>query len=141
MAEGLRASISGAARHPRLWRFMRGAMRRRFDAIAPRWDAIAGDIESPHFVAVRAGLRALPAGDGPRQVADIGTGTGALALGLAVRFPGAAVTGFDLAAAMLGRARHNLQAHAEAAAWRTWTRPAWTPASPCCARTGPPSPR
>ncbi len=109
-----RRAMAVAARHPRLWRFLRPGMRRRFNAMAARWDAIAGDISSPHFAAVCAGLEALPT-KAPRRVADVGTGTGTLALGLALRFPGAVVTGFDLAEAMLERAWHNLRTHPQTA--------------------------
>lgn len=93
-----------AARYPRLWRFVRAGMRRRFDAMAERWEAIAGEMDSPHFAPACAALEALPAGFAPRRIVDVGTGTGQLALGLAARFPGARVLGLDLSPAMIARA-------------------------------------
>lgn len=99
-----RRAMALAARHPRLWRFVRAAMRRRFNAAAQRWSAISGTIDSPHFAPVRAALQCLPRDFHPTAVGDLGTGTGLLALGLTQRYPDAAVTGFDLSPAMIAEA-------------------------------------
>lgn len=104
-AKAGRRAMAVAARHPRLWRFVRAALRRRFEAAAERWSAISGRMGSPHFAAVGAALARLPGTFAPTAIADVGTGTGLLALGLAARFREAAVTGFDFAPAMVARAR------------------------------------
>jgi len=111
-----RRAMALAARHPRLWRFVRGGMRRRFDRAAERWSGISGRIDSPHFAPVRGGLAQLPSGFAPADLADLGAGTGLLALGLAERFPGARVRGFDLSPGMIAAARRHLETEPWAAA-------------------------
>lgn len=110
--QAARRVMAIAARYPRLWRFARSGVRRRFDGAAPRWSGISGTITSQHFAPVRAALERLPAGFAPRRIADIGTGTGLLAVGLAERYPDAEVRGFDLAPAMVAEARRHPAAQA-----------------------------
>lgn len=90
-------------RSPSLWRILRGPMRRQFDRLAPRWNAM----RSPdHLASFDAALAAVP--EAPRRVLDLGTGTGAGALAVARRWPEAEVVGADIAEAMLAEARRGL---------------------------------
>jgi SAM-dependent methyltransferase len=87
-------------RRPALWRLFRGAMRRQFDRLAPRWDSMRG----PDSVApLEAALDRLPAP--PQRVLDIGTGTGVAARLVGTRYPDAEVIGVDVAERMLDEAR------------------------------------
>jgi SAM-dependent methyltransferase len=95
-----RLATDAVVRRPALWRLFRGPIRRQFDRVAPRWDAI----RTPgHLAPLEAALADLPAP--PRRVLDTGTGTGDGALAIARRFPAAEVVGVDLAPAMLAEAR------------------------------------
>jgi malonyl-CoA O-methyltransferase len=59
----------------------------------------------PQDLAVKL-LRLLSSdGRGPRNILDIGCGTGALVLSLSKRFPSAKITGFDLASGMVNVAK------------------------------------
>ncbi len=63
-------------------------------------------IPRSYFVEIIAGLRGSPA-----RIADVCTGSGCLAILLALRFPGAAVDAIDLSAPALEVARLNVRAH------------------------------
>jgi ubiquinone/menaquinone biosynthesis C-methylase UbiE len=87
-------------RQPALWRVFRKPMQRQFDRIAPVWDST----RSPDaFAPLDAALERLP--DRPRNVLDLGTGTGAAARLAAERFADAQVVGVDLSARMVDEAR------------------------------------
>ncbi len=89
-----------AVSHPRFWPLVRAPLRWNFDHIAPMWDACrAGSDLGPLDAAVAA------AGGEPRQILDLGTGTGLGARHLAGRFPDAEVVGADLSPVMLDEAR------------------------------------
>jgi SAM-dependent methyltransferase len=93
--------------HPRLWWLFRRPLRRQFGSLAPHWETIRG----PHsFAPVAAAIERL--GFEPRKVLDLGTGTGIAARLVAERFPGADVTGVDLAPAMIEEARALIPADA-----------------------------
>jgi SAM-dependent methyltransferase len=83
---------------PRLWRLLRAPLRRYFDLLAPRWDAI---VEPGHLDALGAALARVPA---PTRALDIGTGTGAAAFLVAKLFPEAEVVGIDISPAMTAAA-------------------------------------
>jgi SAM-dependent methyltransferase len=87
-------------RQPRLWRLFRTPFRRQFDQLAPIWE---GRRRPDTLVPFEQGLAALP--EPPRQVLDLGTGTGVAAFTMARRFPAAEVVGVDFAAAMVDEAR------------------------------------
>jgi ubiquinone/menaquinone biosynthesis C-methylase UbiE len=87
-------------RRPALWRLFRGPMRRQFDRLAPKWDAMRGpDALAP----LEAALDRLS--EPPKRVLDVGTGTGAAARLVAERYPEADVTGVDVSERMLDEAR------------------------------------
>lgn len=89
-------------RHPWLWKVFRRPVRSMFDRIAPEWD----EYRFPDSLApAQAALDRL---DPPRRALDLGTGTGAVALQLARRFPKAEIVGADLAPAMLVEARRKI---------------------------------
>jgi ubiquinone/menaquinone biosynthesis C-methylase UbiE len=87
-------------RRPVLWRFFRGPMRRQFDRLAPKWDAM----RRPDFLApLESALGRLS--EPPKRVLDIGTGTGAAARLVAARYADAEVIGVDVSERMLDEAR------------------------------------
>lgn len=100
-----RLATDAAVRSPRLWRLFRPFVRRQFDSLAPVWDSMR--LEDT-FTPYEAALDRLP--ESPARVLDVGTGTGAGAIILARRFPGASVVGVDLSDAMLAEARRNTPA-------------------------------
>lgn len=67
-------------------------------------DVLVPRPETEHLV--EATLERLPA-DAPRRVADLGTGSGAIAVTIALERPGCAVTGIDISEAALEIARDN----------------------------------
>lgn len=81
-----------------------------FDGIAPRYDLLnhllSLDIDRWWRRRVVAEVRR----DAPRQILDMATGTGDLAIELARRIPGAHVTGVDLSDRMLAQARRKVAA-------------------------------
>ena len=96
-------------------------------AVAARWDGEAAAYDQqfdhqprPHAPAERAAwdrvLRLMESGRSGLAALDVGTGTGFLALALAAR--GHAVTGIDLAPAMLAQAQRAATASGLAAAFR-----------------------
>jgi ubiquinone/menaquinone biosynthesis C-methylase UbiE len=97
-----RFTTNQVVRRPSLWRFFRRFTRLQFARLAPVWDSM----RSPESLAsFEAGLSVLD--PSPERVLDLGTGTGAGALAVARRFPGAEIVGVDLAGAMVERARRN----------------------------------
>jgi SAM-dependent methyltransferase len=94
-----RLATDAVLRNPKLWRLFRPLVRKQFDAIAGTWDTMRGP-ES--FAPFERGLEAVS--PPPSEVLDLGTGTGQGAFAIARRFPGARVTGVDLAPAMLAEA-------------------------------------
>ncbi len=98
-----RFTTNAVVRWPGLWRVFRGATRRQFDAVAPRWDTIRMPDSLAPFEAALAALE-----PSPTHALDLGTGTGAGARAVAQLFPGAAVVGADLSEEMLAQARRTL---------------------------------
>jgi ubiquinone/menaquinone biosynthesis C-methylase UbiE len=97
-----RLATDAAVRSPFLWRVFRPFVRREFDRLAPVWDSMRmEDTLAPYDAA----LDRLPTP--PTRILDVGTGTGAGAISLAHRFPGAEIVGVDLSEAMLAQARRN----------------------------------
>jgi ubiquinone/menaquinone biosynthesis C-methylase UbiE len=95
-----RVATNVVVRRPALWRLFRGPIERQFHRVAPEWDQIT---QPDHLAAYEAALAAIePA---PRQVLDLGTGTGIGAFALARTFPEAEIVGVDLAEGMLAEAR------------------------------------
>lgn len=87
--------------------FLRGPLTRlnarRFDRIAPRWDAIRGTHDDSTRM-LHDCLDALGV-ETPARVLDVGTGTGQAALVLAGRYPAAAIHAVDASPGMIERAR------------------------------------
>jgi SAM-dependent methyltransferase len=97
-----RLATNAVVRRPGLWRAFRGPVRRQFDRLAPRWDAMRSD---DAFAPLEQALDAIP--EPPARVLDLGTGTGLAAFVLARRFPQAEVIGVDVAERMVETARRN----------------------------------
>jgi ubiquinone/menaquinone biosynthesis C-methylase UbiE len=97
-----RLATNAVVRRPGLWRAFRGPVRRQFDRLAPRWDAMRSD---DAFASLHQALDAIPSR--PARVLDLGTGTGLAAFVLARRFPEAEVVGVDVADRMIEVARRN----------------------------------
>jgi ubiquinone/menaquinone biosynthesis C-methylase UbiE len=89
-------------RQPRLWRLLRGRLRRAFDTIAPTWETRIGP---HHLAALELALAELAP---PSRALDLGTGTGIAAKAVAGRFPEARVVGVDLSPAMIAEATRRL---------------------------------
>ena len=88
---------------PLLHRLVTRAMRRRFDALAPRWDAIRGQ-HADSTRALLAALDALEVGSA-RRILDVGTGTGQAASVLKERYRGATIDAIDASPRMIELAR------------------------------------
>jgi SAM-dependent methyltransferase len=88
---------------PRLWRVFRRPLRAQFDLLASGWETRIGP---EGLIPLGAAFERLPTP--PRQVLDLGTGTGKAARVVARRFPEAEVTGVDLSPAMIEQARRLL---------------------------------
>jgi ubiquinone/menaquinone biosynthesis C-methylase UbiE len=97
-----RLATDAAVRSPFLWKVFKPLLRREFDRLAPVWDSMRMEDTFAPFDAALDQLATPPA-----RILDVGTGTGAGALRLAQRFPGAEVVGVDLSEAMLAQARRN----------------------------------
>jgi SAM-dependent methyltransferase len=100
-----RLTTNVVVRNPRLWRFFRPLMRRQFDAIASKWDAMRLE---DSLLPLETALQAVE--PPPRRVLDLGTGTGQGAFAVARRFPDAEVLGADVAERMLREARQKTPA-------------------------------
>src|SRR5919202_2262501 len=87
-------------RRPALWRLFRGPLRRQFDHLAPRWDAMR---DAAHLAAFERALEQIESP--PRRALDLGTGTGDGAFAVVRRFPDAEVVGLDISEAMVAEAR------------------------------------
>ena len=97
-----RLVTDAVVRRPLLWRVFRRPLRTMFDGLAPTWETRIG----PHHLwALELALDGAPP---PRQVLDLGTGTGVVALALAERYPEAEVVGIDLSPGMIEEARRRL---------------------------------
>jgi len=101
----VRLATDASVRSPLLWKLFRPFVRRQFDDLAPRWDAMRLEDTFAPFNAALGGIDQPPA-----HVLDLGTGTGAGALLLAERFPDAQIVGVDMSEAMLDHARSNTPA-------------------------------
>jgi SAM-dependent methyltransferase len=88
---------------PWLWRLFRPLMRVQFDSLARVWDARRGP---EALLPLEAAFDRLD--DEPKQVLDLGTGTGKAARAAAARFPAAEVVGVDLSPGMIEEARRLL---------------------------------
>jgi ubiquinone/menaquinone biosynthesis C-methylase UbiE len=95
-----RLATDVAVRWPRLWPLFRPLIRRQFDKLAPKWDAMRS---AEAFSPLEAAVDAIEVP--PRRILDLGTGTGRAAFALANRFPEAEVAGVDIAEEMLADAR------------------------------------
>jgi ubiquinone/menaquinone biosynthesis C-methylase UbiE len=95
-----RLTTDVVVRRPALWRLFRGPLRRQFERIAPRWDAMR---DAAHLAAFERALEEVS--PPPRHALDLGTGTGDGAFAVARRFPEAEVIGIDIAEAMVAEAR------------------------------------
>jgi SAM-dependent methyltransferase len=93
-----RLTTDVVVRRPALWRLFRGPLRRQFNRLAPRWDAMR---DAAHLAAFE---RALEQVEPPRRALDLGTGTGDGAFAIARRFPDAEVVGLDISEAMVAEA-------------------------------------
>jgi len=95
-----RMATDVVVRRPVLWSLFRRPLRRTFDKLAPVWDQ---NRSADAFAPVDAALDAL---DGaPRRILDLGTGTGAIAVLVASRFPEAEVVGVDVSERMIQQAK------------------------------------
>jgi SAM-dependent methyltransferase len=100
-----RLVTNAAVRSPTLWRVFRPLLRRQFDAIAGRWDAMRmPDTFAPYDAALGA------VDPPPQRALDLGTGTGFGAFVLARKFPEASIVGADLSERMVEQARANAPA-------------------------------
>jgi ubiquinone/menaquinone biosynthesis C-methylase UbiE len=95
-----RVATDVVVRRPALWRLFRPLMRRQFDRLATRWDAMR---DPDHLAAFERALAAVERA--PEGALDVGTGTGAGAFAIARRWPGVEVIGVDVAAEMVAEAR------------------------------------
>jgi len=87
-------------RRPRLWNLFRRPVRWTFDGIAADWDEKR--VTPQHILPLLAALEQVEA---PQHVLDLGTGSGAAARAVAVRWPDAQVTGIDVSPKMIHEAR------------------------------------
>jgi len=99
-----RVATDAVMRSPRLWTIFRPLLRREFDRLAPRWDAMRSEGAYAPYEA------ALEQVDPPVRALDLGTGTGAGAFAIARRFPEASVVGVDVAPIMVEEARRRMPA-------------------------------
>ena len=88
------------ARMPWAWPLLRGWTRRFWDRAAAGWDGVRPSAERVHALG-----GALEHVGTPARILEVGTGTGSGAELAVARFPDAQVTGVDLSAEMIERAR------------------------------------
>ena len=88
-------------RVPWLWRVFRPALSKTFDRLAPTWDSRSVDQIRLGAIALALDEVAPP----PRNVLDLGTGTGSVARDAAQRWPDAEITGADVSMGMVEEAR------------------------------------
>jgi SAM-dependent methyltransferase len=98
-----RLTAKAAAHAPWSWRLFRGPIRRVFDSLALGWDERTQADSEARLAPIAAALEHIERR--PRTALDIGTGTGTGAFFLASRYPEAEVTGIDLSAVMIEKAR------------------------------------
>jgi SAM-dependent methyltransferase len=101
-----RVATRAVVARPSLWRFFRRPVRRQFGSLAPSWEGRGGE---EALMPLGAALDRV-AGPPPREVLDLGTGTGKAARLVAERFPGSRVVGIDLAPEMVEESRRLLPA-------------------------------
>jgi SAM-dependent methyltransferase len=94
-----RVTTNVVVSRPRLWRLFRPLLRKQFDSIASRWDAMR---DPGHLRSYEQAVDAVV--PSPARALDLGTGTGEGAFAIARRFPEAEVVGVDLADRMLAEA-------------------------------------
>lgn len=85
-------------------------VREMFDRIAPRYDLLNHVLSLEIDKLWRRRVVAEVARTAPREVLDVATGTGDLALGMARRMPECRITGVDLSERMLAEARRKAAA-------------------------------
>lgn len=95
-----RLATNAVVARPGAWRGFRRLVRWQFDRLAPEWHAMR---RPEAFAALEEALATLESP--PRNVLDLGTGTGAAAFVVARRFAEAEVVGADLSERMLAEAR------------------------------------
>jgi SAM-dependent methyltransferase len=100
-----RLTTRAVVARPRVWRLLRGPLRRQFDRLAAGWETRLGP---EALLPLDAALDRLSSP--PRRVLDLGTGTGKAARVVAKRFPQAEVVGVDLSPAMIEEAQKVLPA-------------------------------
>src|SRR5919197_6627623 len=105
LGRGLSLAI---ARVPALWPVLRGPTRRFWERTAPAWDERIRPERPEHLAPLAAACDRIESE--PRTILELGMGTGAGALMLARRFPGARVHGADISPAMVERARGKVPA-------------------------------
>jgi SAM-dependent methyltransferase len=96
------------ARAPRLWPLLRRPTRRFWERSAPHWDERIRPDREEHLAPLGAACDRIDRE--PATILELGTGTGAGALMLARRFPGAQVRGADISATMVDAARAKVPA-------------------------------
>jgi ubiquinone/menaquinone biosynthesis C-methylase UbiE len=94
------------ARVPAAWPLLRGATRRFWERSAAEWDQRINPGRPEHLAPLAAACDRLEVE--PQEILELGTGTGAGALMLAERFPGAQVQAVDISEAMVAAARAKL---------------------------------
>ena len=108
IARGMSAAI---ARAPVLWPVLRRPTRAFWERTADRWDQRIRPDSAEHLAPLAAGCDRLERE--PGRILELGTGTGAGALMLARRFPGAEVRGVDISEAMVRQAERKAPAELE----------------------------
>jgi SAM-dependent methyltransferase len=103
LGQGLSLAI---ARAPAVWRILRRPTQRFWERSAATWDERIKPDRPEHLAPFAAACEQL--GSEPQSILELGTGTGAGAVMLARRFPGARVSAVDLSAPMIDAARSKL---------------------------------